>query len=116
MSNLFQFSSVIPEPTEAMIEEAKNDYALRLYHHTQLQLKQMKSKQHQLYPHSSDTHKKSHINKDSLSTKRSNSYSNTVQGEMKEVVDFYCSKYLDDTCGLNGERAVYQRKMQYEVW
>ena len=29
---------------------------------------------------------------------------------MKEVVDFYCSKYLDDTCGLNGERAVNQRK------
>ncbi|RHZ88883.1 hypothetical protein Glove_21g147 [Diversispora epigaea] len=33
-----------------------------------------------------------------------------------EVVDFYRSKYLDDTCGLNGKRAVNQRKIQYEVW
>ncbi|CAG8542035.1 1110_t:CDS:2 [Diversispora eburnea] len=71
MSNLFQFSSVMPEPTEAMIEEAKNDYALRLYRYTQLQLKRMKSRQHQIFHHHSspDSHKKSHINKNSLNTK-----------------------------------------------
>ncbi|RHZ72150.1 hypothetical protein Glove_245g5 [Diversispora epigaea] len=78
MSNHFQFSSVIPEPTEAMIEEAKIDYALRLYHYTQLQLKRMKFKQHQPFHHHSSSvlHKRSHINKNPLSDKRSNSYSN----------------------------------------
>ncbi|CAG8495124.1 4850_t:CDS:2 [Diversispora eburnea] len=72
MSNLFQLFSVMPEPTEAMIEEAKIDYALRLYHYTQLQLERMKFKKNQLFHHSSSvTRKRSHIN-NFLNNKRSN--------------------------------------------
>ncbi|KAF0495999.1 hypothetical protein F8M41_021084 [Gigaspora margarita] len=38
-------NSSINEPTESMIEAAKNDYANRLYMHTQQQLIRAKSKQ-----------------------------------------------------------------------
>ncbi|CAG8752507.1 21604_t:CDS:1, partial [Dentiscutata erythropus] len=40
-------NSSINEPTESMIEAAKNDYANRLYVHTQQQLIRAKSKHHQ---------------------------------------------------------------------
>ncbi|KAF0437258.1 hypothetical protein F8M41_004458 [Gigaspora margarita] len=38
-------NSSVNEPTESMIEAAKNDYAIRLYMHTQRQLIRAKSKQ-----------------------------------------------------------------------
>ncbi|CAG8468345.1 16297_t:CDS:2 [Dentiscutata heterogama] len=43
-------NSSINEPTESMIEAAKNDYANRLYVHTQQQLIRAKSKQHHQKP------------------------------------------------------------------
>ncbi|CAG8443745.1 7911_t:CDS:1 [Acaulospora colombiana] len=38
-------NTITPEPTEAMIQAARNDYALRLNLYTQQQLKRIKSKQ-----------------------------------------------------------------------
>ncbi|CAG8641866.1 468_t:CDS:1, partial [Acaulospora morrowiae] len=41
-------NAAIPEPTEAMIKAAKNDYASRLSHYTQQQIKRIKSKKNSL--------------------------------------------------------------------
>lgn len=63
MSNPFRFSSTLPEPTDAMIREAKNDYALRLYHYTQLQLKRTKSRQPHHHSHQQPQFKNQKNNK-----------------------------------------------------